>query len=38
MSAITADHAYGHGIAVTPMAFLSAFAAFANGGERVVPT
>ena len=33
-----ATMAYGHGIAVTPMAFLSAFAAFANGGERVQPT
>ena len=33
-----ATMAYGHGIAVTPMAFLSAFAAFANGGERVTPT
>jgi cell division protein FtsI (penicillin-binding protein 3) len=33
-----ATMAYGHGIAVTPMTFLSAFAAFANGGERVTPT
>ena len=33
-----ATMAYGHGIAVTPMAFLSAFSAFANGGERVTPT
>jgi cell division protein FtsI (penicillin-binding protein 3) len=33
-----ATMAYGHGIAVTPMAFLSAFSAFANGGERVPPT
>lgn len=33
-----ATMAYGHGIAVTPMSFLSAFAAFANGGERVTPT
>jgi cell division protein FtsI (penicillin-binding protein 3) len=30
--------AYGHGIAVTPMAFLAGFSAFANGGERVAPT
>lgn len=29
---------YGHGIAVTPMAFVSAFSALANGGERVAPT
>ena len=29
---------YGHGIAVTPMAFLSGFSAFANGGERARPT
>ncbi|HPE48808.1 MAG TPA: penicillin-binding protein 2 [Hyphomonas sp.] len=36
LTAATAS--YGHGIAVTPMAFLSAFAAFANGGERVPPT
>ena len=28
---------YGHGIAVSPMAFLSAFSAFANGGERAAP-
>ena len=33
-----ATMAYGHGIAVSPMAFLSAFSAFANGGERVTPT
>lgn len=29
---------YGHGIAVTPMAFISAFSALGNGGERVAPT
>ncbi len=29
---------YGHGIAVTPLAFLSAFAALANKGEAVTPT
>ena len=29
---------YGHGIAVTPVAFISAFSALANGGERVAPT
>ena len=29
---------YGHGIAVSPMAFLSGFSAFANGGERASPT
>ena len=29
---------YGHGIAVTPMSFLDAFSAFANGGERASPT
>jgi len=33
-----ATMAYGHGIAVSPVAFLSAFSAFANGGERVPPT
>lgn len=33
-----ATMAYGHGIAVSPMAFLSAFSAFANGGEKVAPT
>jgi cell division protein FtsI (penicillin-binding protein 3) len=36
LSAATAS--YGHGIAVTPLAFLAAFSAFANGGERVTPT
>ncbi|MEZ5953351.1 MAG: penicillin-binding protein 2 [Hyphomonas sp.] len=34
----SATASYGHGIAVSPMAFASAFAAFANGGERVPPT
>ena len=29
---------YGHGIAVTPLAFLSAFSAFANDGEIVQPS
>lgn len=29
---------YGHGIAVSPMAFASAFSMFANGGEVVEPT
>lgn len=33
-----ATMAYGHGVAVSPIAFLSAFSAFANGGERVPPT
>lgn len=33
-----ATMSYGHGIAVTPMAFLSGFSAFANGGERARPT
>ncbi|MCA8902405.1 MAG: penicillin-binding protein 2 [Hyphomonas sp.] len=36
LTAATAS--YGHGIAVSPMAFASAFASFANGGERVAPT
>ena len=30
--------AYGHGIAVSPAAFASAFSVFANGGEVVEPT
>ena len=34
----SATMSYGHGIAVTPLAFLSAFASFANGGERMSPT
>tara|TARA_R100000365_G_C2744432_1_gene73191 strand:- start:795 stop:2423 length:1629 start_codon:yes stop_codon:yes gene_type:complete len=34
----SATISYGHGIAVTPMAYLEAFSAFANGGERVKPT
>ena len=29
---------YGHGIAVSPMAFATAFSVFANGGELVDPT
>ena len=29
---------YGHGIAVSPIAFASAFSVFANGGEMVEPT
>lgn len=29
---------YGHGIAVTPIAFASAFSVFANGGEVIEPT
>ena len=29
---------YGHGIAVSPMAFASAFSVFANGGEVIEPT
>jgi cell division protein FtsI (penicillin-binding protein 3) len=36
LSAATAS--YGHGMAVSPMAFLSAFSVFANAGERVTPT
>ena len=34
----SATVSYGHGIAVSPLAFLSAFASFANGGERMAPT
>lgn len=34
----SATVSYGHGIAVSPMAFLAAFSSFANGGERVQPT
>lgn len=34
----SATVSYGHGIAVSPMAFLAAFSAFANEGERVQPT
>lgn len=34
----SATIAYGHGIAVSPVAFTAAFAAFANDGERVAPT
>ncbi|MEQ9316531.1 MAG: penicillin-binding protein 2 [Henriciella sp.] len=33
-----ATTSYGHGIAVTPMAFASAFSVFANGGEVIEPT
>lgn len=29
---------YGHGLSVTPLAFLSAFAALGNGGEMMPPT
>lgn len=34
----SATVSFGHGIAVSPMAFLGGFSAFANGGERVKPT
>ncbi|MDJ0920117.1 MAG: penicillin-binding protein 2 [Henriciella sp.] len=34
----SATASYGHGIAVSPMAFTAAFAAFANAGETVTPT
>ena len=34
----SATVSYGHGIAVSPLAFLSAFSAFANNGEKVQPT
>ena len=34
----TATMSYGHGISVTPMAFLGAYAALANAGESVTPT
>lgn len=34
----SATVSYGHGIAVSPLAFLSAFMAFANSGERLQPT
>jgi cell division protein FtsI (penicillin-binding protein 3) len=30
--------AYGHGMSVSPLAFLTAFAALGNGGEMVTPT
>lgn len=33
-----ATTSYGHGIAVSPVAFVGAFSALANGGERVDPT
>jgi len=33
----TATASYGHGIAVSPLAFTSAFASLANGGEWVAP-
>ncbi len=33
-----ATASYGHGIAVTPIAFVGAFSALANDGERVEPT
>ncbi|MEM1151173.1 MAG: penicillin-binding protein 2 [Pseudomonadota bacterium] len=32
-----ATTSYGHGIAVSPLAFTAAFASFANGGEWVAP-
>ncbi|MEL6568571.1 MAG: penicillin-binding protein 2 [Pseudomonadota bacterium] len=32
-----ATASYGHGIAVSPLAFTAAFASFANGGEWVAP-
>ncbi|WP_084397847.1 peptidoglycan D,D-transpeptidase FtsI family protein [Henriciella aquimarina] len=34
----SATVSYGHGIAVSPIAFASAFSVFANGGEVVDPT
>ena len=34
----TATTSYGHGIAVSPIAFAGAFAALANAGERIEPT
>ena len=34
----SATTSYGHGIAVSPMSFISAFAALANQGEMVQPT
>lgn len=34
----SATVAYGHGIAVSPMAFLAGFMSFANAGERLQPT
>ncbi|MEL7040852.1 MAG: penicillin-binding protein 2 [Pseudomonadota bacterium] len=34
----SATASYGHGIAVTPIAFAGAFAALANAGESVTPT
>ncbi len=34
----SATVSYGHGIAVSPLAFLSGFMAFANSGERLEPT
>lgn len=33
-----ATSSYGHGMAVTPIAFATAFSAFANNGEFVAPT
>ncbi|MEO1028105.1 MAG: penicillin-binding protein 2 [Pseudomonadota bacterium] len=33
-----ATTSYGHGISVSPLAFASAFAAFANNGEMIAPT
>ena len=34
----TATMSYGHGISVSPIAFLGAYSALANRGERVTPT
>lgn len=34
----TATIGFGHGISVTPLAFVSAAAAMVNGGRRIVPT
>ncbi|MEM1151398.1 MAG: penicillin-binding protein 2 [Pseudomonadota bacterium] len=33
-----ATASYGHGLAVSPLAFAGAFSALANGGERIQPT
>ncbi|GAB5458962.1 MAG: penicillin-binding protein 2 [Henriciella sp.] len=33
-----ATASYGHGIAVSPIAFVGAYSALANGGERIEPT
>jgi cell division protein FtsI (penicillin-binding protein 3) len=34
----TATVGFGHGISVTPLAFVTAAAAVVNGGRRIVPT